>query len=273
LRLREVGYRYSDGKLALDALSFAVGKGEKVALVGPNGAGKSTLLSLMAGLFAPSEGAIEIMGKTLTRKQIAPARRHVGLLFQDPDDQIFMPTVAEDVAFGPMNLGLDEDEVRRRVDSGLRATSLEDYRDRAPHRLSIGEKKRVALAGLLAMSPEILLMDEPTANLDPQGRRELIDVLRGREETLILATHDLGIAFELTSRVIVLSQRILFDGDHAQLLSHPEILKQARLELPSFSLLMQGWGEITGTEFEPPMSVAQALEILRRRETPRSGQS
>jgi cobalt/nickel transport system ATP-binding protein len=142
---------------------------------------------------------------------------------------------------------------------------MEGYRERAPHRLSIGEKKRVALAGLLAMSPDILLLDEPTANLDPQGRRELINVLKGREETLVLATHDLAIAFELTSRIIVLNKKVLFDGDHGQLLKDPEVLRQARLELPSFSLLMQGWGEITGAEFEPPMNVAQALEIMRRR--------
>jgi cobalt/nickel transport system ATP-binding protein len=236
-----------------------------VALVGPNGAGKSTLLNLMAGLLPPSRGVVEVMGAPLTKKQVGPARRHVGLLFQDPDDQLFMPTVQEDVAFGPMNLGLGEEEVRARVDGALRSTSMEGYRERAPHRLSIGEKKRVALAGLLAMSPDILLLDEPTANLDPQGRRELINVLKGRGETLVLATHDLAIAFELATRVIVLNRKVIFDGDFARLLNAPEVLKQARLELPSFSLLMQGWGELTGAEFEPPMNVAQALEIMRRR--------
>jgi len=219
----------------------------------------------MAGLFVPSQGAVAVMGTPLSRKQVGPARRQVGLLFQDPDDQLFMPTVQEDVAFGPMNMGLGEEEVRKRVGEALRSTSMEAYRERAPHRLSIGEKKRVALAGLLAMSPDILLLDEPTANLDPQGRRELINVLKGREETLVLATHDLAIAFELTSRIIVLNKKVLFDGDHGQLLKDPEVLRQARLELPSFSLLMQGWGEITGAEFEPPMNVAQALEIMRRR--------
>jgi cobalt/nickel transport system ATP-binding protein len=260
-----VSYCYADGTLALDGLSISVQKGEKVALVGPNGAGKSTLLSLMAGLLPPSRGVVEVMGTPLTKKQAGPARRHVGLLFQDPDDQLFMPTVQEDVAFGPMNMGLGEEEVRARVDGALRSTSMEGYRERAPHRLSIGEKKRVALAGLLAMSPDVLLLDEPTANLDPQGRRELINVLKEREETLVLATHDLAIAFELATRVIVLDRNVLFDGDFARLLSAPEVLKQARLELPSFSLLMQGWGELTETEFEPPMNVAQALEIMRRR--------
>ena len=236
-------------------------------MVGPNGAGKSTLLNIMAGLFPPSQGMVAVMGAPLTRKQVGPARRHVGLLFQDPDDQLFMPTVQEDVAFGPMNMGLDQEEVRKRVEEALRSTSLEGYRERAPHRLSIGEKKRVALAGLLAMSPEILLLDEPTANLDPQGRRELINVLKGREETLLLATHDLAIAFELATRVLVLNKRVLFDGDPAKLIKDPEVLKQARLELPSFSLLMQGWGQLTSAEFEPPMNVAQALEIMRRRKT------
>jgi cobalt/nickel transport system ATP-binding protein len=265
--LREVSYRYADGNLALDGLSFSIQKGEKVALVGPNGAGKSTLLNIMAGLFAPSQGTVEVMGMPLSRKQASAVRRHVGLLFQDPDDQLFMPTVQEDVAFGPMNIGMDEEEVRKRVGEALRSTSMEGYRERAPHRLSIGEKKRVALAGLLAMSPEILLLDEPTANLDPQGRRELINVLKGREEALVLATHDLAIAFELTSRAIVLDKRVLYDGDPAKLLKDPDVLKRARLELPSFSLLMQGWGELTGAEFEPPMNVAQALEIMKRRRT------
>ena len=132
--MREVGYRYADGNLALDGLSLSIQKGEKVALVGPNGAGKSTLLSLMSGLFPPSHGTIEIMGEPLTRKHVALAGRRVGLLFQNPDDQIFMPTVQEDVAFGPMNMGLDEKAVMERVEEALRSTSLEAYRDRAPHR-------------------------------------------------------------------------------------------------------------------------------------------
>ena len=261
--MRDVSYRYADGNLALDRLSFSVQKGERLALVGPNGAGKSTLLNLMAGLCSPSQGAVEVMGEPLSRKQAGRARRHVGLLFQDPDDQIFMPTVQEDVSFGPMNIGIEESEVRTRVKEALRSTSLEAYRDRAPHRLSIGEKKRVAIAGLLAMSPEILLLDEPTANLDPQGRREFVDLLEKRNETVIIATHDLSVAFHLARRVLVLKTKLLYDGDVAGLMSNEKVIQEARLELPSVSRLIKRWGIETGHEFRPPATVEEALEILR----------
>ena len=264
--LKSVGYTYEDGRCALEDISLRIAPGEKVALVGPNGAGKSTLLHLLAALYLPSSGEGRIMGEGLDKKNAARARQHTGLLFQDPDDQIFMPTVEEDVAFGPINQGLSEDEVKARVAEGMQLTGLAGFEERVPHHLSLGEKKRVAMAGLLAMSPDILLLDEPTSNLDPQGRRDLINILRGRKETIIVATHDLGTAFELAELVIVLKKRIIFDGSFRDLILMEDTLKEARLELPSFSRLMMSWRTSEGKDFPPPMTVEEALEILKKRD-------
>jgi cobalt/nickel transport system ATP-binding protein len=262
LRLEKVSYRYPESENAIEDLDIIIEKGERVALVGPNGAGKSTLLHIMAGLFIPTGGKAFIGGVELTKKSAAEARKNVGLLFQDPDDQIFMPTVFEDVAFGPLNMGLPEKEVIDRVKTAMKQSGVEEYSERVPHRLSTGEKKRVAIAGLLAMSPPTLLLDEPTANLDPQGRRDLVNVLDALDHTIILATHDLSVAFELTDRVIVLKKRKIFDGDFRTLIKDKKVLVDARLELPSFSRLMEKWAERTGRTFEPPLNVDDALEEL-----------
>ena len=168
MKLENVMYRYPEADIAIENIDLEIEKGERVALVGPNGAGKSTLLHIMAGLFFPTSGKAWINDVELSRKSAPRARKGVGLLFQDPDDQIFMPTVYEDVTFGPINLGLKEEEVHRRAIKAMELAGVADYGERVPHRLSTGEKKRVAIAGLLAMSPPTLLMDEPTANLDPQ---------------------------------------------------------------------------------------------------------
>ncbi|MDD1747831.1 MAG: energy-coupling factor ABC transporter ATP-binding protein [Methanomassiliicoccales archaeon] len=263
IALESLGYEYEDGHAALRDVNLKVKEGERVALVGPNGAGKSTLMHILAGLFIPSRGKVSIMGAALSKKDVAAARKHVGLLFQDPDDQIFMPTVREDVAFGPMNLGLSKEEVESRVERAMGLTSISSYRDRAPHHLSLGEKKRVAMAGLLAMSPSILLLDEPTANLDPQSRRELVNILDSRRETILIATHDMSAAFHLADRIVVLKNAVLYDGEIPGLLRDPGILQEARLELPSFSRLMQSWAAETGKRFEPPATVEEALDILR----------
>jgi len=263
IRLEGVSFRYPDGRLALEDLSVSMAPGERVALVGPNGAGKSTLLHIMAGLFVPSAGKAVVKGVELNRKSAPEVRRHVGLMFQDPDDQIFMPSVWEDVAFGPTNYGLPEDEVRRRVVEAMRMTGIEGFEERVPHRLSLGEKKRVAMAGLLTMSPDLLLLDEPTANLDPQGRREFVEILEKRNEAIVIATHDLSVAFHLAKRVLVLKTKLLYDGDVFGLIQDRKVLREARLELPSFSRLIQRWAEETGKEFRPPATVDEALEILR----------
>ncbi|MFA5313780.1 MAG: ABC transporter ATP-binding protein [Methanomassiliicoccales archaeon] len=235
MRLEGVWFRYPESPYALEDVDITLKEGEHVALVGPNGAGKSTLLHLMSGLSPPTKGKVTIGGTELTKKDAVNVRRKVGLLFQDPDDQIFMPTVWEDVAFGPINMGLPESDVR------------------------------VAIAGVLAMSPPTLLLDEPTANLDPQGRRDLVNILRSIPQGFVLATHDLSVAFELTQRVIVLKKKVIYDGDFRGLVEDEAVLKEASLELPSFSRLMIKWREATGKDFRPPMSVQESLELLLKR--------
>jgi cobalt/nickel transport system ATP-binding protein len=261
--LSGVGYTYEDGHRALRGIDLQIKKGEKVALVGPNGAGKSTLLHIMSALYMPTEGELEIMGEKVTRKVAEKARLSVGFLFQDPDDQVFMPRVWDDVAFGPNNLKLSADEVKRRVEEAMEAAGIKGYEDRTPHHLSFGEKKRVAIAGVLAMRPPILLLDEPTANLDPQGRRDLVNVLMPlRDKTMVIATHDLSVAFELTDRVIVLKRTVLYDGDFRGLVERPEILAEARLELPSVPRLMERWMERTGRKGPLPLTIDEALDML-----------
>jgi cobalt/nickel transport system ATP-binding protein len=264
MKLEHVWYRYPESPFALEDISLAIAKGERVSLVGPNGAGKSTLLHLMAGLYFPNKGKVEVDGTQLTKKEARLVRQKVGFLFQDPDDQIFMPTVWEDVAFGPINMGLEEKEVRERVDKAMVLAGIANFKDRVPHRLSIGEKKRVAIAGLLAMSPPMLLLDEPTANLDPQGRRDLVNILESLDQGFVLATHDLSVAFELTDRVIVLKKKVIFDGDFRALVDDRVVLKEANLELPSFSRLMTKWRDATRRSFAPPLTVEEALEVLLR---------
>ncbi|HTY46557.1 MAG TPA: ABC transporter ATP-binding protein [Methanomassiliicoccales archaeon] len=260
--LKDVSFRYEDGRVALEHIDLTIREGEKVAIVGSNGAGKSTLLQILAALHPPSEGEIRIKGETVTRRSASELRRHVGLLFQDPDDQLFMPTVREDVAFGPSNLGLREEEVRSRVEQAMAATSMHEYGERVPHNLSLGEKKRAAIAGLIAMSPSILLLDEPTANLDPRGRRGLIDLLRSRSETVIMATHDLEVAFELVDRIVVLNRSVLFDGALRALLEEDAVLSMSGLELPSFCRLIRDWSLASGSERRTPTTTAEALRML-----------
>ena len=190
----------------------------------------------------------------------------VGFLFQDPDDQIFMPNVWDDVAFGPINMGLGAEEVKERVREAMAMAGILGYEERAPHHLSFGEKKRVAIAGVLAMRSPILLLDEPTANLDPQGRRDLMKILDSLSQTVVLATHDLSVAFELTDRVIVLKKRKIFDGDPGELVERPEILSEASLELPSLLRMMARYREETGRSFALPLNVDEALRIVLERE-------
>jgi cobalt/nickel transport system ATP-binding protein len=262
IRLRGVGYHYEDGTRALENVNLSIEPGERLSLVGPNGAGKSTLLHVLDSLFLPSEGELEVAGIRVTKKTAPQATLKAGLLFQDPDDQIFMPRVWDDVAFGPMNMGLGEEEIRQRVERSLALAGVSAYADRVPHHLSFGEKKRVAIAGLLAMGPEIYLLDEPTANLDPVGRRALVNVLQSLDKSLVLATHDLSVAFELTKRVVVLKRTVLYDGDFRGLMARPDILAEANLELPSLIRLLEAWGQRTGRRFLMPLTVEEAIELL-----------
>jgi len=228
-----VHYRYPNGYEALRGVSLYIARGEKVALVGANGAGKSTLLLHTDGLLLPTEGEVVTDGIRLTRKTLPLVRQSAGVVFQDSDDQLFMPTVAEDVAFGPSNMGLGAGEIRRRVVRALTAVGALELRDRPPHSLSGGQKKRVALATVLSMEPSVLVLDEPTANLDPRARRQVIDLIRRFDRTTLIATHDLAMALDLCARTIVMKEgAIAADGPTRRIFSDRTLLEACGLEPP-----------------------------------------
>ena len=233
ISVRALGFVYPDGTRALDGVSFEVGHGEAIAVVGANGAGKSTLLLHLNGLLSPTEGTIDIGGTPVTKGTLPEIRRTVGMVFQDPDDQLFMPTVAEDVGFGPMNLGLPPDGVEARVTEALARVEATHLRERPPYHLSGGEKRAVAIATVLAMEPNILVMDEPSSGLDPKARRRLIGLLASFTHTRILATHDLDLAVELCERTIVMSGgRVAADGPTEAIFADDELLESSGLERP-----------------------------------------
>ncbi len=231
-------FKYPDGKIALDGVSLRISHGESVALVGANGAGKSTLLLHFNGYLMPEEGTVHIGEALLTRKNLHLVRRSVGMVFQNPDDQLFMPTVFEDVAFGPVNLGLTKTEVQDKVLEALKVTGVEHLSKRPPYKLSQGEKRAVSIAAVLAVSPDILVMDEPTSSLDPRSRRQLIELLRVFRHSKIIATHDLDMAAELCERTIVLHKgKVVADGLTQEIFHDESLLKSCGLEKP---LSMQG---------------------------------
>jgi cobalt/nickel transport system ATP-binding protein len=225
---RGLRFRYPNGVRGLDGVDLHVADGERVAVLGPNGAGKTTLMLHLNGLLR-GEGELDVAGLTDSHE----LRAAVGLVFQDPDDQLFMPTVGEDVAFGPLNLGLAPERVRSRVAGALAAVRMEHVTDRAPHQLSLGQRRRVAIATVLAMRPELLVLDEPSANLDPRARRELLEVLDPIECTMLVVTHDLPFAARLCERAVILSAgRIVADGPCGEILADEDLLAEHDLELP-----------------------------------------
>lgn len=233
VEVRDLWFAYPDGTQALRGVTFRVPHGEAVALVGANGAGKSTLLLHLNGCLPATRGQIRI-GEVLLTCQTAPlVRRAVGLVFQDPDDQLFMPTVAEDVAFGPLNAGLPPDEVESLVGRALERVGMAHVRERPPYRLSAGEKRAVAIATVLALSPDVLVMDEPSSNLDPRARRRLIGLLQSFEHTRIIATHDLELVVEVCARVILLDGgEVVADGPARELLNDEALMLAHGLERP-----------------------------------------
>jgi cobalt/nickel transport system ATP-binding protein len=238
VELRDVHFTYPDGHRALDGLSLRIEPGERVAVLGPNGAGKSTFCLHLNGILQPRHGTVSIGGLSTAGRDLTEIRRRVGLVFQDPDDQLFLPTVRQDVAFGPANLGLPPAEVERRVARALDQVGMGAFADRPPHHLSFGQRKRVAAATVLAMDPEVLVLDEPSSNLDPRARREFGAILASLEQTLLLVTHDLPYAVELCDRAVVIDAgRVVADGPIGQLLADDELLARHALELPAgFSL-------------------------------------
>jgi cobalt/nickel transport system ATP-binding protein len=228
----DVSFAYPDGRKALDNVSLAVQAGEKVALVGPNGAGKSTLLLHMNGVLK-GEGITRIAGTEVGDGNLGLIRSKVGLVFQHADDQLFSPTVFEDVAFGPLHMGLDDKEIRRRVAWALDQVGMSGFERRVPHHLSLGEKKRTAIATVLAMRPAILAIDEPSGELDPRSRRALIRLLRSLPQTMLIATHDMRLVKELTPRMVILDGgKVVADGPTSELLVDVDLLEQHGLEAP-----------------------------------------
>lgn len=233
LQVQDLHFAYPDGHIALKGISLNLCAGDKVALVGPNGAGKSTLMLHLNGILTSKQGTLTVAGLPLNERNLPLIRAAVGLVFQNPDDQLFSPTVFEDVAFGPLHMGLPEEEVRRRVDDALESVRMSTFKERLSHHLSVGEKKRIAIATVLSMSPQLLVLDEPSAGLDPRARRTLINLLRDLPITMLVSTHDLSMVRELFPRTIVMDGgEIVADGLTHDILADAAFLEAHGLEMP-----------------------------------------
>ena len=233
IEVEHLHYAYPDGYEALRGVDLVVARGEKVALVGPNGAGKSTLMLHLNGTNAPSHGGVRIGGVTVERASLGRIRAAVGLVFQDPDDQLFSPTVWDDVAFGPLHMGLPAHEIHARVERALAAVGMGGLERRLPHRLSLGQRKRAAMATVLSMDPSVLVFDEPSAGLDPRGRRELIALVRDLPQTVLVATHDMRLVADVLPRTVVMDDGVVVaDGRTDQILADHALLEAHGLEAP-----------------------------------------
>lgn len=233
IEAEDLHYVYPDKTCALEKINFSITHGESVAVVGENGAGKSTLLMHLNGSLLASSGEMRIGHVPVTKKTLSNIRQNVGMVFQNPDDQLFMSTVFDDVAFGPLNLGLSEDEVKKRVEQALNTVGLLKVKDRPPYHLSGGEKRRIAIASVLSMYPNVLAMDEPSSDLDPKSRRMLIDLLKSFEHTKIIASHDLDLIIEVCERTLVIFDgRVEADGCTEEIFKDKKLLKRCSLEQP-----------------------------------------
>lgn len=236
LEISGLAYAYPDGNQALFGVNLSINQGERVALLGPNGAGKTTLVLHLNGIIPTMQGQVRVAGEVVDSKNaesIKSIRHKVGIVFQDPDDQLFMPTVGQDVAFGPYNAGLRGSELEKAVTEALELVGMSEFIDRPPHHLSFGQRRRVAVATVLAMKPEILVMDEPSSNLDPAARRELAEIITSLDITLLMVTHDLPFAYELCQRAVILSAGVVAaDDEISSVLANKQLLNSHRLELP-----------------------------------------
>ena len=252
LETKNLSYTYHDGTEALKNVNIKIKKGEKIAIMGPNGAGKSTLFSHFNGLSEPTSGHVEIEGEKIIfeRDELLKVRQKVGIVFQDPNDQLFAPTVKEDVAFGPMNLGLDYEEVERRIKESLEMVGMEGFEEKTPHHLSGGQQKRVAIAGIIAMRPDIMILDEPTAGLDPEGVDKVLNILNNLNKegmSIVISSHDIEMVNHFADKIFVLYDgEIIAEGDRHQIFSDKELLKKAHLKAPVtteilYKLKENGW--------------------------------
>lgn len=238
LSTENLSFTYPDGTQALKNINIEIEKGEKVAIIGSNGAGKSTLFSHFNGLTEPTSGCVKIEGKPISfeKDELLKVRQKVGIVFQDPNDQLFAPTVKEDIAFGPMNLGLSYDEVEKRVEDALKMVGMENYEDKTPHHLSGGQQKRIAIAGIIAMKPELMILDEPTAGLDPDGVEKVLNIMNQLNEegmTLIISSHDIDMISKYADKIFVLyNGEIIESGNKNKIFSDMELLKKAHLRTP-----------------------------------------
>ena len=267
-RLENLSHRYSDGTLALDDISLNFAKGERTALLGTNGSGKTTLLHHLNGILKPTSGKIYFEDKPLSydSKALLDLRRRVGFVFQDPNDQLFAPTVKQDVAFGPLNLGQPADQVKKSVDEALRTVGMAEYSEKPPHFLSLGQKKRVALAGVLAMQPEVLIMDEPTSNLDPRGTSEILHLLLKLNKefglTLVLATHDVDMVPLFADKLYILNKgKLVSEGSPEKLFSNTELIRAVNLRSPRITHLF----EVLKKENKLPINEMLPLTISEAR--------
>lgn len=243
LKINNLSYTYPDGHKALKGIDFSINKGESIAILGPNGAGKTTLILHLNGILGELKGEIKVDGLEYSSENIGKIRKTVGVVFQDPDDQLFMPTVIEDVMFGPKNFGFTDEESERLALDALDKVNMSDYLDRPPHHLSYGQKRKVAIASVLASKPKLLVLDEPGSNLDPSSRRELIDILNNLDVSKILVTHDLPMALEICKRSIVLNEgEVTRDDQTINILNDENFMKENRLELP-FGFAFHHFGE------------------------------
>lgn len=263
ISIENLVYEYSDNTTAIDEFSLEIPIGAKVALLGPNGAGKSTLLHHLNGLKLPKSGSISIMGIPLTKKSVRKIRQRVGLVFQDPDDQVFSSTIWDDVQFGPRNLGYSEEEVKEMCEVALGSVGMLEFKSKAPYHLSYGQKKRVAIAGILAMKPDIVVLDEPMAYLDPAGQDEVAGLLQGLHfmgKTILLSTHDVDFAASWADIVVLMKEGKLLSVGGPDLLVNEEMIRKAKLHLPRIARLFRMVPELTSDKL--PKNEQEAVRIL-----------
>ena len=266
IEIEDLVYYYPDATLALDGVNFQAEKSESVALLGPNGAGKSTLLLHINGLLRGHSGTVKVLDRMVEDKNLSWLRRRVGIVFQDPDDQLFMPTLAEDVAFGPANMGLSKDQVNERVNWALQSVGLTDLKEKASHHLSFGQKKRAALATVLSMKPEVLILDEPTSNLDPRSKMQMVLLIRSLQDsgtTIITATHDVNLVPYLADRTVLLDKKVAAMGSTRQILGNRELMEGLGLEMPILADVFERLHSENIHSPITPMTKDEAIDAVR----------